>query len=148
MRLGLGRGPVSVSNQFGLLRHKIGAKTFGPPVKCSRYCFVFLHICNKRKQTSLERFCPIRRRFHGPFQTHMSTHVEDKCYPCPDDSCEKEFRRNCDLRRHLSAHTPESQCRRSSQSTSPLLRQSLLQATAQPQQLSASPRNAPMLPLV
>lgn len=35
---------------------------------------------------------------------HMLTHTDVKPYSCPDDACNKEFRRNCDLRRHLSSH--------------------------------------------
>ena len=36
-------------------------------------------------------------------KTHLLTHTDIKPYNCAD--CGKEFRRNCDLRRHTSTHT-------------------------------------------
>jgi odd-skipped-like protein len=36
-------------------------------------------------------------------KTHLLTHTDLKPYECPH--CNKVFRRNCDLRRHLLTHT-------------------------------------------
>lgn len=35
----------------------------------------------------------------------MRTHTDEKPYMCKYDDCGKEFRRNCDLRRHNLTHT-------------------------------------------